>query len=124
MCIFTTQNPVEASISYMEAVCGQWEQTLERWMAQMHNPDSPLNSGPGLTLGVLLAKCFWIIQQSLKAAPFHPPSLKEELWLNINECNFILGKKRHNTLNKGYWNRNTFITKSQKNKNKNNFTLC
>lgn len=38
MCIFTTQNP-EASISYMEAECGQWEQTLERWMAEMHNPD-------------------------------------------------------------------------------------
>lgn len=67
-------------------------------MAEMHNPDSPLNSGPGLMLGMLLVKCFWIIQQSLKAAPFHPPSLKEEPWLNINECNFILGKKKDTIL--------------------------
>ena len=53
--------------------------------------------------------------------PFHPPSLKEELWLNFDECNFILLEvKRHNTLNKGYWNRNTFITKNQKKKKKQN----
>ena len=31
-------------------------------MAEMHSPDSPLNSGPGLMLGVLLAKYFWKIQ--------------------------------------------------------------
>lgn len=69
-------------------------------MAEMHSPDSPLNSGPGLMLGVLLAKCFWKIQQSLKAAPFQPLSLKEELWLNIDECNFILleVKKKHTML--------------------------
>ena len=57
-------------------------------------------AGGKTTLGVLLAKCFWKIQQSLKAAPFQPLSLKEELWLNIDECNFILleVKKKHTML--------------------------
>lgn len=89
----------------------------------------PMNSGPGLTQAgrcVLLAKCFWKTQQSPKAAPFHPPSLKEELWLSTYEYNFILLKdvkiKRHDALNKGYVNRNTFITKKPK-KTKNKFTL-
>lgn len=83
-----------------------------------------MNSGPRLTQAgrcVLLAKCFWKTQQSPKAAPFHPLSLKEGLWLSTYEYDFILLKdvkiKRHDALNKGYVNRNTFITKNQK-KNK------
>ena len=122
----------------MEAKCGRFEQTSEvchkapedGQTAETHDPDGPMNSGPGLTQAgrcVLLAKCFWKTQQSPKAAPFHPPSLKEELWLSTYKYNFILLKdvkiKRHDALNKGYVNRNTFITKNQKNQKTNSHCI-